>query len=98
MRQRTQLFYQLEATDTMRAYIDHNMDDSEDIHAKLETTESEVVVARKLAEEGACLLRRAKEKNETTQAEAHRLAEEMKVMEVRKKKVEGEARLLRQEL
>lgn len=81
----------------MRAYIDHNMDDSEDIHARLETTESEVVVARKLAEEGR-LLRRVKEKNETTQAEAHRLAEEMKVMEVGKKKVEGEARLLRQEL
>lgn len=95
MWQHTQLFYRLEAIETMRAYIDHNMDDSENLHARLETIESEVVVARKLAEEGAYLLRRAKEENETTQAEAHWLAEEMKVMEVGKKKVEGEARLLR---
>ena len=49
MQECTHLFYRLEAIETMRAYIAHNMDGSEDLHARLKTIESKVVVARKLA-------------------------------------------------
>lgn len=41
----------------MRAYIAHNMDDSEEIQARLEATEGEKVVAKKFADEGVGLLR-----------------------------------------
>lgn len=43
----------------MRAYIAHNMDDSEELQARLEATEGEKVAARKLADEEAGLLRKA---------------------------------------
>ena len=98
MQERTHLFYWLEAIETMRAYIAHNMDGSEDLHARLKMIESKVVVARKLAKKGASLLRKAEEENEAAQAEACRLAEKKKTMEAGKKKAEEEAKWLRQEL
>ena len=76
----------------MRAYIAHNMDGSEDLHARLKMIESKVVVARKLAKKGASLLRKAEEENEAAQAEACRLAEKKKTMEAGKKKAEEEAK------
>ena len=44
MWQRTHIFHQLEAAETMRAYVVHNVDGIEDLLANLETTKSEVVV------------------------------------------------------
>ncbi|RVW98875.1 hypothetical protein CK203_033826 [Vitis vinifera] len=44
-----QFFQQLEATETMRAYISHNMDENEELIANLETTRSEATIAQKLA-------------------------------------------------
>ena len=82
----------------MRAYIAHNMDGSEDLHARLKTIESKVVVARKLAKKWASLLRKVEEEKEAAQAEARRLAEKKEAMEVGKKKAEEEAEQLRQEL
>ena len=39
MRQRALLFKWLEVAETMRAYIAHNMDDSEELQAKLKVVE-----------------------------------------------------------
>ena len=58
------------------AYVVHNVDGNEDLLANLDTTKSEVVIAQKLAEEGANLLKKSEEEKEVSQAEAHRLVEE----------------------
>ena len=52
MRQRTHIFHRLETTETMRAYVAHNMDGNEDVLANLKTMKSEVVAAQELAKEG----------------------------------------------
>ena len=51
----------MEAVETMKAYIAHNMNENEELQVGLETTRSEVIVAQKLAKEGVYLLRKAKE-------------------------------------
>ncbi|KAL6334873.1 hypothetical protein AAG906_023678 [Vitis piasezkii] len=61
MRQHTHLFHRLEAVETMRAYVTHNMDENEDLLASLETTKSKAVAAQKLAKEGVGMLRKAEE-------------------------------------
>lgn len=82
----------------MKTYISHNMDDNEELCARLEIVKGEATVARKLAGEGVGLMRKVEKEKEAAEAEAHRLAEEREVMEARKKKVKEEARWLRQEL
>lgn len=79
----------------MKAYISHNMDDNEELQVGLEMTRSEVIVARKLAEEGAYLLRKADEEKKVSQAKARWLVEEKVVMAAEKKKVEEETVRLR---
>lgn len=98
MLQCAQLFYRLEAAETMREYVAYNMDENEDLIANLEMAKNEAVVARRITEEGADLLRKAGKKNEAVQAKTCWLAEEKETMEVDKKKVEEEAARLRQEL
>lgn len=82
----------------MRAYIAHNMDNSEDLRTRLETAESEVTAARKLTKKRVGLLRRAEKEKKIAQVEARWLAEEKEAMKASKKKVEEEAKQLRQEL
>lgn len=82
----------------MKAYIAHNMDENEELQVGLETTRSEATIARKLAEEGACLLRKADEEKKVSQAKACRLVEEKVVMAAEKKKFEEETVRLRREL
>lgn len=82
----------------MRVYIAHNMDDNEDLRARLELAKSEAAATRKLAKEGVELLRKTKEGKEATKVEACRLVEEKEAMEADKKNVEEEVRRLRQEL
>lgn len=98
MWQRAQLFYRLEVAENMRAYIAHNMDNSEDFCTRLELAESKAAIAGKLVEKGIELLRKMEEVNEVAEAEAHQLAEEKKAMEVGKKNVEKEVGQLRQKL
>ena len=86
MRQRAQLFKRLEATETMRTYITHNMDDSEELCAKLELVEDKLIAAWKITDEWAKLRRKVEEKKEAVKAEACLLAEEREVMEAGKKK------------
>lgn len=43
----------------MRAYIAHNMDESEELCSKLKSMESELVVAWKVVDEGVGLLKKA---------------------------------------
>ena len=93
-----QLFQPLEATETMRTYIAHSMDGNGELLVSLEMTKSEVDVARKLAEEGAYLLRKVDEENETYQAEACQLAEEKATMAIEKEKTKEKFTRLRQEL
>lgn len=45
MRQRAHLFHRLEAIETMRAFVVHNVDGNEDLLANLETTKSEAAAA-----------------------------------------------------
>ena len=53
MQHRAMLFKRLEATKTMRVYIAHNMDDNEELRAKLKSVEDEFTVARKVVDEGS---------------------------------------------
>ena len=57
MRQRTHLFHRLEAIETMRAYVAHNVDENEDLLANLEMAKGEVVVAQQMVEEEVVRLR-----------------------------------------
>ena len=66
MQQHTHLFHRLEAVESMKAYVAHNMDGNEDLLASLETTKSEVAAAQKLAEEGVGLLKKIEEVKETS--------------------------------
>ena len=75
MWQWAQLFYRLEAVETLKAYISHNMDDNEELCARLETVKGEATVARKLAGERVGLMRKVEKEKEAAEAEAHRLAE-----------------------
>lgn len=43
IRQRAQLFKRLKVAETMRAYIAHNMNDNEELQAKLKVVEGELV-------------------------------------------------------
>ena len=79
----------------MRAYVVHNVDGNEDLLANLETAKSEAIAAQELVEEGVSLLKKAEEGNETSQAEAHRLAKEKAAMVVEKENVEKEVIRLR---
>ena len=58
MWQRAHIFHQLEAAETMRAYVVHNVDGIENLLANLEMAKSEVVVVQELAEEDVALLRK----------------------------------------
>ena len=86
MRQRAQLFKRLEATETMRTYITHNMDNSEELCANLESVEDKLIAALKIIDEWAKLRRKAEEEKEAVKAEACWLAEKREVMEAGKKK------------
>ena len=76
MQHRAMLFKRLEATKTMRVYIAHNMDDSEELRAKLKSVEDEFAVARKVVDEGVKLLGKTEKGKETAKAESRRLTEE----------------------
>lgn len=52
-------------------YIGHNIDDSEELRAKLEAVESELAAAHKQTNEGVGLLRKAKEGKEAAEAKVH---------------------------
>ena len=86
MWQRAQLFKRLEATETMRTYITHNMDDSEELCVKLESVENKLIAAWKITDEWAKLQKKAKGEKEAVKAKACWLAEEREVMEAGKKK------------
>lgn len=60
----------------MRVYIAHNMDDSEELCAKLKSVEDEFAVARKVVDEGVKLLRKTEKEKEAVKAESRRLTEE----------------------
>ncbi|RVW92988.1 hypothetical protein CK203_032798 [Vitis vinifera] len=76
MQHRAMLFKRLEATKTMRVYIAHNMDDNEELRAKLKSVEDEFTVARKVVDEGVKLLRKTEKRKETAKAESRWLTEE----------------------
>ena len=57
---------QLEAVETMMAYIAHNMDKNEELLVDLKMVRGEDVASQKLVEECVCLLRKVKEENEAS--------------------------------
>lgn len=73
----------------MRAYIAHNMNDNEELHAKLKAVEGELAAVGKIIDEGVGLLKKAEEGKGAVKAEARRLVEK-EVIEARHKKVEQE--------
>lgn len=79
----------------MRAYIAHNMDNSEEFWAMLEAAEGEAAATRKLVDDWIRLLKKTEERKNATEVKAHRLAKERKVKEVGKKKAEEEVKRLR---
>ncbi|KAL6348494.1 hypothetical protein AAG906_009954 [Vitis piasezkii] len=87
MRQRALLFKWLKVTKAMRAYIAHNMNDNEELHAKLKAIEGELAAAGKIIDEGVGLLKKVEEGKGAIKAEALRLVEK-EVIEARHKKVE----------
>ena len=86
----------MEAVETIRAYIAHNMDSSEELRAKLKSVEGELAAARKIVDEGSTLLRNIENGREATKAKARRLAEEKNVIEAKHTKVEEKNKRLRQ--
>lgn len=70
----------------MRTYITHNMDNSEELCANLESVEDKLIAALKIIDEWAKLRRKAEEEKEAVKAEACWLAEKREVMEAGKKK------------
>lgn len=98
MRQNAQLFKQLEAAKTMRAYIAHNMDGKEELQVGLEAADGELAVAQKVIDEGVKLLKKTENVKEAVKAEARRLVKEKDGMKTDKKKVEKEVEWLKQEL
>ena len=98
MLQQAQFFQQLEATETMRAYISHNMDENEELIANLETTRSEATIAQKLAKQGAYLLRKVEREKKAFQAKTCQLVEENATMVAKKEKTEEETARLKQKL
>ena len=74
----------------MRAYIAHNMDENKKLLVNLETTRSEVVVARKLVKEDAYLLRKVVEEKKSLQVKVCQLVEEKTAMAIEKEKAEEE--------
>ena len=98
MWQLAHLFQWLEAAQTMRAYIAHNMDGNKELLADLETIKSKVATTRKLTKKGACLLRKVDEKKEKSQVEAHQLAEKKANMVAKKENAKEETARLRREL
>ena len=76
MWQLAHLFQWLEAAETMRAYIAHNMDGNEELLADLETIKSKVATTRKLTKKGACLLRKVDEKKANMVAKKENAKEE----------------------
>lgn len=79
----------------MRAYIVHNMDDSEKVHSKLKSVEGKLVVARKATDEGVELLRKVEDERETAKAEAFQLKEKREEMEIKHKEIEQKNERLR---
>ena len=92
------LLKQLEATKTMRVYISHNMDDNEELHSKLKSTEGELVTTQKVVDERVRLLRKTKQGKEAAEVETYRLKEEREATEAKHKKVEKENERLKQEM
>lgn len=82
----------------MRAYIAHNMDNSEEVHSKLKSVDGELVVAQKAADKGVGLLRKVEKEREMVEVEALWLKEEMEEMETKHKEVKQENERLRQEM
>lgn len=74
------------------------MDRNEELLVGLEMAKSKVVTAWKLAEEGACLLRKTDEEKEASQVEACQLAKEKTTMMTKKEKTKNEIAQLRREL
>nr|CAN69098.1 hypothetical protein VITISV_025440 [Vitis vinifera] len=66
IRQRAHFLQQLEAVETMMAYIAHNMDKNEELLVDLKMVRGEDVASQKLVEECVCLLRKVKEENEAS--------------------------------
>lgn len=95
MRQHALLFKPLEVVETMRAYIVHNMDDSEEVHSKLKSVKGELVVAQKSTDEGVGLLRKVEDEIEMVEAESFRLKEKREEMETKHKEVKQENERLR---
>lgn len=90
MRQRALLFRRLEVVETMRAYIAHHMDSSEDLRSKLKLAESELAVDRKVANEGVRLLRKVEEARKLAETEACQLRKEGEAMDAKYNMAEQE--------
>ena len=84
MQQRAHIFHRLEAAETMRAQVAHNVDKNEDFFANLETTKSEVAAAQELVEESVGLMRKVEEEKEKSQTEARQLDEKKTTMAAEK--------------
>lgn len=82
----------------MRAYITHNMDNSEELHARLKSLGAKLAVARKTADEGTELLRNEENGREAVEVEAGQLVKERDVTEARHKKVDEENERLKYEM
>ncbi|RVW91808.1 hypothetical protein CK203_045906 [Vitis vinifera] len=76
VRQRALLFEWLEVAKAMWTFISHRMSIGEELRAKLERAESNLVVAQKAAMDGAEALKLAEEKKEAIRTKVDKLREE----------------------
>ena len=88
VRQRALLFEWLEVAKAMWTFISHRMSIGEELRAKLERAESNLVVAQKAAMDGAEALKLAEEKKEAIRTKVDKLREEGRVVKAKLKKAE----------
>lgn len=90
VRQRVLLFLALEVVEAMRTFISHRMSSGEELRAKLERAENDLVATQKVAVEGAETLKLVEGEKEAIFTEGNKLREEGRVVEAKLKKVEQE--------
>lgn len=98
MRQCTLLFEQLEVAKAMRTFISHRMSDSEELSAKFEHMETDLVVSQKVVVERVEALKLVEEEKASVHVETNKLRNEGRNAEAKRKETEQENAQLKNEM
>lgn len=89
MVQRHELFSELlRVTDHMKAFVFHRMDDEEDLHLRLEQSETDLAAARKAVVERVEALKRSQEERGTLRVELEKANKREEALETKLEEIE----------